>query len=159
MQLSIRKIQKSDNAILAAIVRDTLTEFGCNKPGTAFADPETDFLFEQYADSETLYLVALINNKIVGGAGVGKLKNMNRVCELQKMYLLPEARGKGIAQLLLQLCIEFAKEKKYKSIYLESMPELNAAIKLYENYGFKKLDAPLSQTGHFTCNVWMLKEL
>ena len=158
-ELIIRKIVRSDNPHLSKIVRDTLTEFDCNKPGTAFADPETDFLFEQYADNKTAYFVAEVNHKIVGGSGIGKLKGFDSICELQKMYLIPEARNKGIARKLMDLCIDFAIENKFERIYLESMPQLKDAIKLYVKYGFHRIEKPLSQTGHFTCDVWMIKQL
>ena len=157
--LQIRFIQQSDNVQLAAIVRNTLTEFGCNKPGTAFADPETDFLFEQFEDKRTSYFVAVLNDEIVGGAGIGFLKGYDDICELQKMYLKPHVRGHGIATQLMQCCIAFATENEYKQIYLETMTELNIAVQFYQNNGFVFLDQPLSQTGHFSCNIQMIKAL
>jgi putative acetyltransferase len=156
-QLQIRTIQQSDNVQLAAIVRNTLTEFGCNKPGTAFADPETDFLFEQFKDERTTYFVAVLNDEIVGGAGIGFLKGYNDICELQKMYLKPHARGQGFAAQLMQRCIAFAAAKNFKQIYLETMTELSIAVQFYKNNGFVFLDKPLSQTGHFSCNIQMIK--
>jgi putative acetyltransferase len=155
----IRIIQQSDNAQLAAIVRNTLTEFGCNKPGTAFADPETDFLFEQFTDERTRYFVAVLNDELVGGAGIGFLKGYDDICELQKMYLKPHARGQGFATQLMQRCIAFAAAKNFKQIYLETMTELNIAVQFYQNNGFVFLDKPLSQTGHFSCNIQMIKAL
>lgn len=158
-EIFIRTIQPSDNPFLAAIVRNTLTEFGCNKPGTAWADPETDFLFEQYQQVRSTYFVAEMDGEIVGGSGIGVLKGYDEICELQKMYLLANARGKGIAQQLMQKCIEFAKEKGYQKIYLETMPQLNTAVDFYTKIGFLHLDKPLSQTGHFSCNIWMIKAI
>lgn len=155
----IRPIKQSDNPYLAIIVRSTLAEYDCDKPGTAFADPETDFLYEQFRDENTAYFVVESDGKIVGGAGIGKLKGYDDICELQKMYLLPEVRGKGLAKLLMDKCVDFAKQKGFKKIYLESMPELQTAIALYTKYGFIMLDQQLSQTGHFSCSVWMLKEV
>ena len=110
----IRPIKPSDNPHLAIIVRTTLAEHGCDKPGTAFADPETDFLYQQFQDENTAYFVVEAEGKIVGGAGIGKLKGYDDVCELQKMYLLPEARGKGLAKMLMDTCIAFAKENGFK---------------------------------------------
>lgn len=157
--LQIRTIEQSDNAQLAAIVRNTLTEFGCNKPGTAWADPETDFLYEQFQDMRTQYFVAVLNDEIVGGAGIGFLKGYNDICELQKMYLKPHARGQGIAGQLMQRCVAFATAKNFSQIYLETMTALSIAVAFYENNGFVFLDKPLSQTGHFSCNIQMIKSL
>lgn len=155
----IRPIKQSDNPHLAFIIRSTLAEYGCDKPGTAFADPETDFMYWQYVDDNTAYFVVEEEGKIAGGAGIGKLKGFDDVCELQKMYLLPDARGRGLAKVLMDKCIGFAQQKNFKKIYLESMPELKSAIALYTNYGFITLDKPLTETGHFTCSVWMIKEI
>jgi putative acetyltransferase len=56
-------------------------------------------------------------------------------------------------------CIDFAKTEGYEQIYLETMPELSSAIHLYEKMGFKNLNGPLGQSGHFGCGIWMLKDI
>jgi putative acetyltransferase len=75
------------------------------------------------------------------------------------MYLLPQVRGIGLGRLLIQKCIETAAELGFKSIYLESMPELKKALTVYEKFGFKYLDKQLGNSGHFGCDLWMLKKL
>ncbi len=62
------------------------------------------------------------------------------VLELTKMAVLPEARGQKIGQLLLQYCIDFAKEKKLKGLMLYSNTKLKNAIYLYRKYGFIELE-------------------
>lgn len=158
-KINLRPIQKNDNPSLAKIILDTLTEFGCNRPGTVFADPQTDFLFEQYQNPRSAYYVAEMNNEIVGGAGIGMINGFDDICELQKMYLLPSARRKGIASLLFDQCVDFAKHNGFKKIYLESLNELKTAVTFYNKNGFKFLEQPLLNTGHFSCDVWMIKEL
>jgi putative acetyltransferase len=44
-------------------------------------------------------------------------------------------------------------------MYLESFPDMKEAIRLYEQNGFRYLDKPLGNTGHYACNVWMVKNL
>jgi putative acetyltransferase len=44
-------------------------------------------------------------------------------------------------------------------MYIETLPELEKAIRVYEKFGFSYLDKPLGDTGHFGCSVWMLKAL
>jgi putative acetyltransferase len=75
------------------------------------------------------------------------------------MYLLPEARGKGTGKLLIEKCLEFAKEAGYQKVYLETLPELKKAIHVYEKFNFRYLPGPMGNTGHFGCDVWMIKEL
>jgi putative acetyltransferase len=45
----------------------------------------------------------------------------------------------------------------FSSIYLESFPDMKAAIALYEKYNYQYLSNSLGETGHHACNVWMLK--
>ena len=54
---------------------------------------------------------------------------------------------------------EKAKELGYRKMYLESMPELNQAVILYEKLGFEHQCNALGNSGHFGCNIWMVKVL
>jgi putative acetyltransferase len=160
MNISIRSIQPGDNPALAKIVRDTLAEFGANHPGTVYYDPTTDALFELFQRNGAGYFVGEIDNKIVGGAGIFPSEGLPAgTCELVKMYLLPEARGVGLGKTLIEKSLQFAKENKYENVYLESMPELKKALKVYEKFGFTYLDGPMGNTGHFGCELWMLKKI
>jgi putative acetyltransferase len=60
---------------------------------------------------------------------------------------------------LIQKCIDFAKQNFYESIYLETMPELKKAMSIYEKFGFYYLKGPMGNTGHFGCDIWMLKDI
>ena len=156
----IREIHPADNPSLAIIVRSTLAEFGANKPGTVYYDPTTDHLFELFQKENSIYYVALINNDIVGGAGIFPSAGLEKdTCELVKMYLLPPARGIGLGKHLIDRCIQFAKDAGYKHVYLETMPELKTAVGVYEKFGFRYLDGPRGNTGHFGCDVWMMKDI
>jgi putative acetyltransferase len=155
----IRAIQPGDNAILAKIVKDTLAEFGANHPNTVYYDPTTDALYELFQKQGSAYFVAEVNNEIVGGGGIYPTDGLdNDTCELTKMYLLPKARGIGLGRSLIEKCLEQAKEKGYKKIYLESMPELKQALKVYEKFGFEYLKGPMGNSGHTGCSLWMLKK-
>ena len=158
--IQIRNIQPGDNAELAVIVKNTLAEFGANKPGTVFYDPTTDRLFELFQRNGAHYFVAIVDNEIVGGAGIFPSDGLpTDTCELVKMYLLPNARGLGLGKVLIEKCLALASEMGYKNIYLETMPELKKALKVYEKFGFVYLDGPMGNTGHFGCDRWMLKRL
>lgn len=156
----IRKIQLKDNAVLASIVRSSLAEFGANKPGTVFFDDTTDHLYEMFQQPGSTYFVAEENGQVLGGAGIYPSEGLPaQTCELVKMYLRPEARGKGLGKLLINRCLEFAKGYGYLQVYIETMPELRKAVSIYEKFGFEYLNGPLGNTGHFGCDVWMLKKM
>jgi len=156
----IRPIEAKDNAALAKVIRQTLVEFGANYPGTVYYDETTDRLSTLFTVQGSGYFVAELDSEILGGGGIFPTEGLdNGTCELVKMYLLPAARGKGLGAALLQKCIAFAISCGYKNMYLETMPELSLAIRLYHKAGFKKLDSPLGKTGHFGCGIWMLLNL
>ena len=159
--MKIRHIQQSDNSALAKIIRDTLTEFGANHPGTVFYDAATDALFELFQQPLAAYFVAETDDRqVVGGGGIYPTDGLPEdTCELVKMYLVPEVRGKGIGKTIIEKCVQTAKEFGFQRIYIESMPELKRALKVYELFGFTYLSAPLGNSGHFGCELWMTKEL
>ena len=160
MNITIRPIEKKDNAALAKIVRDTLAEFGANHPGTVYYDPTTDTLFEVFQRDGAGYFVAEIDNKLMGGAGIYPTDGLPAgTCELVKMYLLPEARGLGLGKTLIEKSLALAKENNYGYVYLESMPELKKALTVYEKFGFTYLNGPMGNSGHFGCELWMLKKI
>jgi putative acetyltransferase len=156
----IRNIQQSDNTFLARIVKDTLAEFGANHPNTVYYDATTDALYELFQKKGATYFVAELNGEIVGGGGIFPTDGLPEdTCELVKMYLLPHARGTGLGRRLIEKCITTAKELGYKKIYLESMPELKQALKVYARFGFEYLKGPMGNSGHTGCSLWMLKPL
>ena len=156
----IRPIRAEDNTSIAAIIRQTLAEFGANKPGTVYFDPTTDKLFELFSVPDSAYFIAEVDGKIVGGSGVFPTPGLpQRCCELVKLYLISEMRGHGLGLLLMEKCFQKAIDFGFSEMYLETMPELRSAIGLYEKAGFTYLPGPLGQSGHFGCDLWMVKNL
>ena len=156
----IRVIQQKDNSKIAKAIREVLTEFGVPKVGTAYADTLLDTLFETYSIDHAIYFVVEKEGNIIGGAGIKHLDNYEgNICELQKMYFLPEARGIGLGRKMMELCIQKAKEFGFEQCYLETLPYMKDARKLYKNAGFKDLKERMGDTGHYSCNLWMLKDL
>jgi len=156
----IKEIEQCDNSAIEQIIKATLQEFELPMLGTVYEDQEIIKMYESYQSENEIYYVIKDEGKIVGGGGIKQLKDFDDdVCELQKMYLLPTARGKGYGNLLFNKCLDAAKQKGYKRCYLESASQLKVAIQIYEKAGFKHLDKPLGNTGHFSCGVWMIKDL
>jgi putative acetyltransferase len=158
MSIIIRNIRPTDNPLLATIIRNTLAEFKANHPGTVYYDPTTDALFELFQKQGSIYNVAEINGEVAGGGGIYPTDGLpEATCELVKMYLLPQARGLGLGRMMIEKCLQQAKEMGYKNVYLESMPELKKALNVYAKLGFEYLKGPLGNSGHTGCTLWMLK--
>lgn len=158
--ISVRLITPEDNTSLASIIRKSLEEFGAAKAGTVYFDETTDHLSEVFTIKGSAYFVLLQNDEVVGGAGIYPTANLPEdTCELVKLYIAPKARGLGLGKLLMQKCEAAARSEGYQYIYLETMPELNIAVPLYEKMGYQYLEAPLGNSGHGGCDIWMRKRL
>ncbi len=156
----IRPIQGKDNAATAAVIRKVLTEYGLNREGFAFVDAELDSLFENYQAPQAAYFVAEIDGKIVGGAGFGPLLGGEPdTAELKKMYLLPEARGLGLGRALMDAILPLVSAGGYARLYLETMPNMKDAIRVYEKYGFEPLSKPMGNTGHHGCQAYYVRSI
>ena len=156
----IREIEKRDDIQVAKLIRAVLIEMGVPKVGTAYADQSLDMMTETYAKERAAYFVIEDQGEVVGGAGIAPLDNFEgNVCELQKMYFLPKARGKGLGADMMEVCLQKAKSFGFEKCYLETLPYMTDAAKLYAKSGFEYLDGPLGDTGHYSCDVWMIKTL
>ena len=155
-----RKIQTKDNSEIAKIIRTALEEYDEAKPGTVYTDPTTDALFELFSTPNSAYFIAELDGKILGGCGIFPTMNLpDGYAELVKIYLKKEYRGLGIGRELMNRSIDFAKQTGYTHLYLESFPSLKEAIELYQKMDFKMVSEPLGDSGHFACDVWMVKVL
>ena len=159
MKYNIREIEAKDNKEIEKIIRNCLIEFGANHEGTTWADPNLGRFSEIYnTEGNKYWVVTDENDKLVGGVGIGRLEGVEGVCELQKMYCVPEARGVGVAHKLMEIALIYAK-KYYSRCYLETLENMVAAQKFYEKHGFVRTYEPVVITEHFACDVRYIKEL
>ncbi|MGL4713003.1 MAG: bifunctional helix-turn-helix transcriptional regulator/GNAT family N-acetyltransferase [Shewanella sp.] len=156
----IRQATAQDDAAIAKVIRDVSAEYGLTADkGYSVADPTLDCLSEIYAQAGAHYWVIELEGRILGGAGIAPLANNEGVCELQKMYFMPEIRGKGLATRVALMALDFARETGYQCCYLETTAVLHEAVKRYEKLGFMHLSTPLGNTGHDACEMPMLLKL
>lgn len=159
-RIHIRPIEKKDNAEVAKMIRYVLVEQGAPKVGTAYEDKTLDELYESFQKERSEYFVLLEDDKILGSAGIAPLENGDpEICELQKMYFDPRARGRGLGGEMMQKCLNFAKTQGYKQCYIETLPSMKAAQKLYVKSGFEYIPERLGDTGHYSCTVFMKKTI
>ena len=81
---------------------------------------------------------ALENQKVIGT--VAMINSSDDRFELAKMTVQEDFRGKGIANMLMDECLKFAKKNKANEIFLISNDSLTIARNLYDKYGFKEVD-------------------
>lgn len=158
--VTIREVREEDNAALAKAIRQVLIDIDVPKEGTAYADPELDFMYQAYQITRSTYFVIEEDGVVLGGAGIAPLAGEDpKICELQKMYFLAQGRGRGLGQQMIDHCLAYAKDQNFELCYLETLPYMKAAQKLYLKTGFSYIDGPMGSTGHTSCNVWLTKAL
>ncbi|QJC50725.1 GNAT family N-acetyltransferase [Paenibacillus albicereus] len=156
---NIRLLERRDNERMAGIIRACLVEFGGNRAGLAWEDASLHDLHAHYGEPGRGYWVALDGEgEIAGGCGIAAFAGSAGVCELQKMYLLPAARGTGAAGLLLAEALAFARGR-YRQCYLETLTSMKAAERFYGKHGFAPLRAPLAGSEHYACDAWYIRDL
>ena len=159
MSFAIRPIAAGDNAAVAAVIRKVMPEFGADGPGFAIHDAEVDDMHGAYTHAGRMYLVVELDGVVSGGGGVAPLDGEPGVCELRKIYFLPELRGCGAGDALMRQCLEAARALGYRQCYLETLTGMDAAQKLYAKHGFKSICGAMGKTGHFSCDRFYLLDL
>lgn len=132
--LQIRSATNADAPAIRQLVFDVLREYGLD------SDPSgTD---ADLADIETNYMAAggtfevvVKDGQIVGTLGM--YPHGAYICELRKMYLRPEVRGRGLGKRLLDRALAFAREHGFWRLELETANVLREALSLYRRYGFR----------------------
>jgi len=156
----IRPIAPGDDAAMASVIRTVMPEFGAVGSGFAISDPEVDWMSRAYSEPRCAYFVIERNGQVMGGGGVAPLSGGDPdVCELRKMYFLPEVRGMGAGAAMMTHCLAAAREIGFKRCYLETLSGMDAAMRLYERSGFRKIGGPMGATGHGGCNTFYLMDL
>jgi putative acetyltransferase len=158
--LEIRPIEPADVPAVLEIIANTRREYGIADRGVDLLEPADHALYATYKRQRALYFVVLLRGEIVGGAGVAPLAGADPLtCELQRMYLRRDARGRGIGDALLERCLAAAKQFLYVRCYLETITQMQAALEFYGRHGFRDLDAPVGDTGHAHNDRWMMRTL
>lgn len=109
-------------------------------------DEELAHLEIKYGHPHGRLYVAYYGEKLAGCVGLRKIDDKN--CEMKRMYVRPEFRGKHIGDAMAKLVIADAKEIGYSHMLLDTFPFLKAAIQMYRGYGFYEIacynDCPMA---------------
>ncbi|MGF1740598.1 GNAT family N-acetyltransferase [Vibrio profundum] len=167
MEVTISPITPSYDEQVRQIIQSVGEEFGAVGEGFGPGDAEVLNMSQHYTeDRKSLYLLATLDNEVVGGCGIAPFSldsapdhEQSNLCELKKLFLLPKARGLGLGKQLTLACLDYAQSHGYSRCYLDTLSSMQSAVSLYKSLGFEHLDAPLEGTIHSKCDVWMIKEL
>lgn len=139
MDYLLRTATNDDRAAIERLIFAALIEHGLTPdPAGTDADLE-DIQASYFADGGTFEVLEDASGQVVGSLGLCRVSGST--CELRKMYLAPEVRGRGWGRRLLEHAVERAIELGYRRIVLETAAVLGKAIALYERYGFQRYTA------------------
>lgn len=150
MNLSIRQANVSDKNIICALGMTTFYEAyfeqddSCDLANYVLESFSSERIEDELNDANSTFFIAELNGRAVGYAklrensAVDCLENENAV-ELQRIYVLERAKGKGGGAALLNRCLEAARAKGYETLWLGVWERNSAALAFYEKTGFAKV--------------------
>jgi putative acetyltransferase len=159
-EYEVRRLVPADVPAMVSIIETVRREYGVQRRIEGVIEQADRELFETYQRPRSDYFVAVHAGVPVGGAGIAPLAaGGEETCELQRMYLSAQHRGKGIGQLLLNQCLHRAAALQFRRCYAETVSEMQAAIRFYCANGFRRLSAPFGSSGHGHNDCWLMLDL
>lgn len=158
--ITYRQIKRSDDASLAKLIRTNLKANALDIPGTVYFDANLDHLSDFYLSDpyKRSYLIALDDDKLIGGIGLAELEFIDNCCELQKLYISDEYKGQGLSYKLIEMIEDKARKMGYEKIYLETHNNLKVAIHTYERCDYREIKRPKGVV-HSTMDRFFIKDL
>lgn len=101
-------------------------------------DEEVEHLEAKYGMPRGRLYIVFCGDELAGCVGLKKIDRES--CEMKRLYVRPNFRGKHIGDVLVQKIIGDAKEIGYKYMLLDTLPFLQSAIHLYKKHGFYEID-------------------
>ena len=103
-------------------------------------DAEVKDPLKKYGPPKGALFIAYWNDEPAGCIALQPLKEEG-VCEMKRLYVKPAFRKYGIGKALVEQLLEASRQLGYRSMRLDTLARLHPAIKLYEQYGFKVINA------------------
>ena len=101
-------------------------------------DDELNSFPEKYKEPDGAFVIAKENNDIIGCVGIRKLEA--KICEMKRLFVKDNNKGKGIGGKLVEVIIEEAKNKKYEKIRLDTINTMETALNIYYKNGFYEIE-------------------
>jgi GNAT superfamily N-acetyltransferase len=100
------------------------------------------------------FVVLREDGRVVAGGGIRGLEP--EVCEIKRMYVVPEARGRGHGRRVLSTLEAVAAELGYRRARLDTAQSMTTAMNLYESAGYRPIP---DYNGNSYASFWGEKEL
>jgi GNAT superfamily N-acetyltransferase len=130
-QLSVRRATSAETDAAWAIVEEYYAA-----AGVVARDTKVDFVRIYFGDGAGVWL-ATTANAVVGCVALRPLAKFANTAEVKRLYVQPEHRGRGIAAGLYQSLEEYARERGYEWLYLDTTDDMVAARRFYAALGYE----------------------
>lgn len=135
----IEVVTKADYRLATNLIEEYVEELGTDLSFQNINQELIDINTQYKRPEGVLFLLYENNEKLIGCFGIRRFDT--DICELKRMYLRNEARGKGIGKCTLQKAIKEAVEMGYKTLRLDTLPSMKVAKQLYIKAGFKEIES------------------
>jgi putative acetyltransferase len=150
----IRDWKHSDRYSVANVIHQILLEYGLDWEPEG-ADRDVLGVEQHYLDKGGEFWVVEFLGRVVGTSAYYPVSRGEKAVEIRKMYLLPEARGKGLGKFLLTKLEQAIASRGYQLIWIETASVLKEAVQLYESQGYQLATGVET----FRCDRVYLKDL
>jgi putative acetyltransferase len=100
-------------------------------------DKEFSNFASMYGPPNGLFLLAWHRGELGGGIGLRILEA--KICEMKRLFVYEQFQGKGLGRSLCTELIQESIKLGYETMRLDTLEQMKAAIRLYENLGFKEI--------------------
>ena len=127
-----------DFEIAVDLFREYASHIGIDLSFQNFEDEILE-IKNHYSRPNGQLIIVYDNRNPTGCFGVRTLEDS--VCELKRMYLKKEARGKGVGKMMMTKALEIGRTLNFELMRLDTLPTMEKAIKLYKDMGFYEIEA------------------
>ena len=156
----VRRLSRADVRAMVSIIATARREYDVQRRTQRVLEPSDLDLYTTYQAPRSDYFVAMHEGIPAGGGGIAPLAGADEdICQLQRMYVSAYHRGKGVGRLLLAECLQRAAALRFRRCYVETISEMQEAVRFYQGNGFRRLSAPIGSSGHKHVDCWLLLDL
>jgi GNAT superfamily N-acetyltransferase len=141
--IEIIPAQKNINGFIELVKE--YTDMICKQDTSVAGTLSSQHLDEELAHTEQKYgypggrmYLLLVDGHMAGCAAL--TGNDDKYCEIKRLYVRPEYRGRGFSKLLCNKVIEEARQIGYQYMRLDTFPFMKSAIHVYEKLGFQYIE-------------------
>lgn len=134
MAVDIHEATESQFEAVKALIEEYVRSLGVDLGFQSFAAEMAEFPGE-YQPPSGCVLIAEIDDRIAGCVCLRQFGP--KICEMKRLYVIPQHRGEGLGRALALAVIDFARAKGYGRMRLDTLAEMKAATAMYHQLGFQ----------------------